>query len=125
MSKITCWRCGFELNTTMFGGLQKCPSCRQVDAINKQTKQLAKMSPTNYSTNSQTNCPPPKPITFADLKKAGKGWFIILSLIAIYWVGSWLWQAISSIEPYFGNTTFWGVILAVVLGLSIWGNRKK
>ena len=47
--ETTCWTCGHPLGTKMLGGMQDCPNCRQIDAINRQTKQMANQNQPHYN----------------------------------------------------------------------------
>lgn len=98
MSGYTCYKCGHPLNETMFGGLQNCPNCRTVDAINKQTELLKKqqIQGTDYSSPSNNS---------GSLLKFS---FYILVIYGVWVFLEWLWDIITT-HPW------WSALFLIVM----------
>ena len=101
-----CANCGSDMNGSY---MAYCATCRQVDAINKQTKQLASSDPTpSYNTKS------------SDMSVVtGIVWLIGLGIL--YKFLCWAWEGMISFSNYVVDHKWWFIGLGIFIVIGIIG----
>ena len=103
MSGYTCWKCGHPLVPKMFGGLQDCPNCRVVNAINKQTKAIQQASQPQQSSS---------PSQFSEA---------IWAVVIFGTIGYGIWHFFAYIFGVMWEYKWWSLLGLIIAGLITWG----